>query len=183
MKIKTITDVITNSSSEVFLVKVEKGYDIKELLSLVEDDGFSGMGGSIEVHNISPSLALVDFDRAKKKLMSFMIDSGMVVDIFDGRRVKRDSTTNRIISYGEDDCNEVSGDLCDKIYYNLKQLREYKEVLEDLSWKSGLKLVMDLVDKYNELSEYNLDISPLSNVEKWIEEASIISEALQKELD
>ena len=50
IKIQSFSDIITNSSSEVFLVKTTTSKkDFAEELRKLEDDGCSGMGGSLLV--------------------------------------------------------------------------------------------------------------------------------------
>jgi hypothetical protein len=50
IKIQSFSDIITNSSSEVFLVKTTTSKkDFEEELRKLEDDGCSGMGGSLLV--------------------------------------------------------------------------------------------------------------------------------------
>jgi hypothetical protein len=50
IKIQSFSDIITNSSSEVFLVKTTASKkDFEEELRKLEDDGCSGMGGSLLV--------------------------------------------------------------------------------------------------------------------------------------
>ena len=52
IKIQSFSDIITNSSSEVFLVKTTTSKkDFAEELRKLEDDGCSGMGGSLLVAN------------------------------------------------------------------------------------------------------------------------------------
>ena len=57
MKIKSITDVVTNSSSEVYVIKTgmtEKEFR-KILLEITKDCiGCSGMGGIMDIHKSEP---------------------------------------------------------------------------------------------------------------------------------
>lgn len=80
MKIKSIIDVITNSSSEVFVIKT--GMTEKELrkilLEITKDHiGCSGMGGIIDIHtNQSPEENGLDWEWLPEDSFGLHIDYG-----------------------------------------------------------------------------------------------------------
>lgn len=96
MDIKSITDVITNSSSECFLVRTygKTPKEILEELEAVGDDGCSGMGGDLGVYNsvsqegeygegyehLSPEFAVVDMDWSKDDLKRYLFKHFFVID-------------------------------------------------------------------------------------------------------
>ena len=80
MKIKSITDVVTNSSSEVYVIKTgmtEKEFR-KILLEITKDCiGCSGMGGIMDIHtNQSPEKDGLDWEWLPENCLGLHIDYG-----------------------------------------------------------------------------------------------------------
>ena len=80
MKIKSITDVVTNSSSEVYVIKTgmtEKEFR-KILLEITKDCiGCSGMGGIMDIHtNQSPEEDGLDWEWLPEDCLGLHIDYG-----------------------------------------------------------------------------------------------------------
>ena len=190
MKIAGIVDVITNSSSETFMIKSEgmSREEVQNLLEELGDLGCSGMGGELTVldnkshseyfpglDNLPDNIFLIDVDLAKKSVLKFIIDCLFIIDTPEDYKCTRDPKTGRIISLWEDDDKETSGQYYHKIYRGtFENLISY---FEGLSWKSGKKILfrdyMDLIDYYsssNGYSDYNLDISPVDNLRIWDKE-------------
>lgn len=98
MKIKSITNVITNSSSEVFLIRTY-GKTPQQILKELEahDNGqASGMGGDISVYNsklprkaiygegswyysLDPDFAIIDIDHAKRDTIEWILANYFVI--------------------------------------------------------------------------------------------------------
>lgn len=165
VKIKSITDVITNSSSETFLIKA-LGYSRKKLLKELEnlkDNGCSGMGGMLEVFDSTtisddryytkdpdyPSLPddffVVDIDWSKKKIINHLLKKFIVLDV--SCNITTDEN-GRVISLGG---SQEGGDLLEICGDN-----EFEKELFDYLEKEG-------VDKFLEKYWYNAD--------KWFQES------------
>lgn len=185
VRIKTLIDVITNSSSEVFLIKNEGKSDeeILELLENIHDEGCSGVGGDMSVYSnewdsnedekpckIPKGLSIIDIDWNKKKCLAWILENLFVLDI-DYSDIARDKETGRVLGYGG---NDEGGSVIDRIF-GIKSLQDLKDFISEMSWKKGEKYLIknNYISTYcpdTGFSEYNIDISPEDNIDIWISE-------------
>lgn len=114
IKIRSVSDVITNSSSEAFLIRTygKTPAELKAEFEAFGDEACSGMGGELEVYNeveltgefgegyenLPKDFAIVDIDSAKTSLRQHLFDHYWVVDAEEGY-VRRDPATGRILGY------------------------------------------------------------------------------------
>ena len=155
LKIRSITDVITNSSSEAFLVR-SYGKTVQEILKdlkKVGDNCCSGMGGELEVYNskgstsndenwynyIPEEFAVIDLDWAKKELINYIFENYWVLDIGNVRSVARHTKTGRIVGYGHelkdnpktDVVEEEAGTIINKFSEYFEWLETKNEIMND----------------------------------------------------
>jgi len=151
MNIKSITDVITNSSSECFLVRTygKTPKKILEELKAVGDDGCSGMGGDLGVYNsvslegeygadwkdLDKDFAVIDTDWNKEKLIRWIFKNYFVIDAEDCSVVK-DPETKRCLglSHWDDMKNypEEWKDVDKNIFSEIAYEKMYADEREDL---------------------------------------------------
>lgn len=189
VRIKTLIDIITNSSSEVFLIKNEGRSDeeILKLLKDINDYGCSGMGGEMSVcsNNLPIGLSIIDIDWNKKECMSWILNNLFVLDIDCVGNITRDKSTNRVLDFGGSD---KGGIIMDLLFTEHQSLQELKEFISELSWKKGEKYLIKndylryYCPKYG-YSEYNIDLSPEDNINTWIKDYKIKREKLICELN
>lgn len=147
LRIKSITDIITNSSNEVFLIKTDIKFErFKNLVDeLVENCGGYRNGGGVfnykdKNYNYLPkSLFIVDIDHNKEynPVREWLFNNTFVLDIgWDDYKVWGDKDTGRI--YGFARSNEIDRDLIftssdilnflkyDRLYVELSELSDYE---------------------------------------------------------
>lgn len=135
--IRSVIDVITNSSSETFLIK-RGTKTLKEiendLLSHKSDkDRGTGMGGILEVKDrvwedtekIRSDLAIVDIDQGFKDLMKYLLKTYYVIDVMDSTAILGPDN-ERVISIGKS--SSLTG-----------ARREGGEIVELISYYSDIK--------------------------------------------
>ena len=184
MKVKSITDVITNSSSEVFMIKSEGRSDkeILKILNSIKDDGCSGMGGYMEIlndRNMPDGIVLIDIDWSKEEVIKHIVKNFFLIGVDEGGKCTRDPETKRITSLWDENDQEDASEYYEIIENLIPDSEEFLNHIESLSWKQGLKYIFDneygydLTNLYNSkkgFSDYNPDISPADNFRIWNEE-------------
>lgn len=155
LKIKTQTDVITNSSSEVFLIRTygKTPQEIYDELLAVGDDGSSGMGGELVVSNsvgcagsssnshedMPKEFAVVDVDWSKDTLVQWLFLNYYVVDSNDTGNLVRDPKDGRALGlhywenmkqYPKEWIDKDTGKLLDALFDELTVL-DIKESIKD----------------------------------------------------
>lgn len=187
MRIKSITDIITNSSSETFVIKNEgkSNEEILKLLESIEDNASSGVGGQLEVRDsdFHEGLTILYIDWAKQKCIDWIIKNLFVLDIEPSGGVTRDPLTKRVLSIeGEDEAEKI----WEEVYY-FWHPEWWKEDLSKLSWEDGLKFleeynIINIMNNDKKYSNYNYSISPEDNFDIWIKENNEIKNKIICEL-
>ena len=138
MKIKSITDVVTNSSSEVFVIKT--GMTKKELqkilLEITKDCiGCSGMGGIMDIHtNQSPEEDGLDWEWLPEDCLGLHIDYG-----YDLKKIRK-----YLESLG---CEYLDSETLRENYYNTKA----NEVMRKLEASTSQVEITKLYDVWRKL--------------------------------
>ena len=83
MVIKSITDVITNSSSETFLIKTDKSFEelTKEIGKIVEENSWYFANGSGVEEFEEPGYLTIDVDQELKDFQRYIYNNYFVVDL------------------------------------------------------------------------------------------------------
>ena len=83
MVIKSITDVITNSSSETFLIKTDKSFEelTKEIEKIVEENSWYFANGSGVEEFEEPGYLTIDVDQELKDFQRYIYNNYFVVDL------------------------------------------------------------------------------------------------------
>ena len=137
MKIKSITDVVTNSSSEVYVIKTgmtEKEFR-KILLEITKDCiGCSGMGGIMDIHtNQSPEENGLDWEWLPEDCLGLHIDYG-----YDLKKIKE-----HLESLG---CEYLVPETLRKNYYTTKA-SEVMRKLEAVTSQAEITRLYDVWEK------------------------------------
>lgn len=83
MVIKSITDVITNSSSETFLIKTDKSFEelTKEIREIVEENSWYFSNGSGVEEFEEPGYLTIDVDQELKDFQRYIYNNYFVIDL------------------------------------------------------------------------------------------------------
>lgn len=101
MVIKSITDVITNSSSETFLIKTDKSFEelTKEIEEVVKENSWYFANGDGVEEFPEPGYLIIDVDKELEDFQRYVYDNYFVVDLNEnyGSPLVADKNTGRII--------------------------------------------------------------------------------------
>lgn len=174
LTIKSINDVITNSSNEVFLIKTETSFDkFKNTIDeLVKSCGGWRNGSGVfnyeseNFHYLPKSLLIVDIDRNKEydPVKKWLFDNTFVLDVgWDDYEVWGDKETGQILGFAEgdtiNDLTFTSSEVLhfleyDKHYVKLRSLseNEFKKIVKN-TW-SEWKEYLQKKNKFKTFEEY-----------------------------
>lgn len=178
LKVKSRTDIITNSSSETFVVRsYGKSIDVilKDLLKKNNPRASSGVAGDIEVYDnermvfwtgegrkidgnntseydwLPDGFILVDVDWAKTRLIDYLFEKYWVIDAVDCWGYRRDPKTGRMTQLSDKEIKEWPEDKPKPSFGDVYYHMEFNQLYE--ACREKLK---DKAKYLEEIKKYNL---------------------------